>query len=107
MNNSRESETREVKKLDGMWNFVRSDSNNPSQGLREKWFSDDLSRFKPTIQMPVPSSYNDVTEDASLRDHVGTVWYDRKFFVPKSWGSQDQRVFVRFGSVHYDTIVVN
>ncbi|XP_021710750.1 beta-glucuronidase isoform X1 [Aedes aegypti] len=101
----RESETREVKKLDGMWNFVRSDSNNPSQGLREKWFSDDLSRFKPTIQMPVPSSYNDVTEDASLRDHVGTVWYDRKFFVPKSWGSQDQRVFVRFGSVHYDTIV--
>nr|XP_029712731.1 beta-glucuronidase-like isoform X3 [Aedes albopictus] len=101
----RESETREVKKLDGMWNFVRSDSNNPSQGLREKWFSDDLSRFKRTIQMPVPSSYNDVTEDAALRDHVGTVWYDRRFFVPKSWGAQDQRVFVRFGSVHYDTIV--
>ncbi|XP_065079480.1 beta-glucuronidase isoform X2 [Ochlerotatus camptorhynchus] len=101
----RESETREVKNLDGMWNFVRSDSNNPSQGLREKWFSDDLSKFKPTVGMPVPSSYNDVTEDAALRDHVGTVWYDRKFFVPKSWGTEDQRVFVRFGSVHYDAIV--
>uniref|UniRef100_T1E1Y9 Beta-glucuronidase n=1 Tax=Psorophora albipes TaxID=869069 RepID=T1E1Y9_9DIPT len=112
-----ESETREVKKLDGMWNFVRSDSSNPSQGLREKWFSDDLSKFRPTVPMPVPSSYNDVTEDAALRDHVGTVWYDRKFFVPKSWGSPDQRVFVRFGSVpdqrvfvrfgsvHYDAIV--
>lgn len=98
-----ESETREAKKLDGMWNFVRSDSSNPSQGLREKWFSDDLAKFRPTIGMPVPSSYNDVTEDASIRDHVGTVWYDRRFFVPKSW--QLQRVFMRFGSVHYDSIV--
>ncbi|XP_055594703.1 beta-glucuronidase isoform X2 [Uranotaenia lowii] len=101
----RESETRDVKRLDGMWNFVRSDPSNPSQGLREKWFNDDLSKARKTIQMPVPSSYNDVTEDASLRDHVGTVWYDRKFFVPRSWGTPDQRVFVRFGSVHYDSIV--
>ncbi|XP_055625707.1 beta-glucuronidase isoform X2 [Toxorhynchites rutilus septentrionalis] len=100
-----ESETREVKTLDGVWNLVRSNINNPSQGLREKWYSNDLSKFRPTLQMPVPSSYNDVTEDPALRDHVGTVWYDRKFFVPKSWDSKDQRVFVRFGSVHYDSIV--
>ncbi|XP_053671853.1 beta-glucuronidase [Anopheles nili] len=98
-----ESETRELKKLDGMWNFVRSDTNNPSLGIREKWFSDDLARFRKTIGMPVPSSYNDITEDAALRDHVGTVWYDRKFFIPKAWFSN--RVFVRFGSVHYEAIV--
>ncbi|XP_058457881.1 beta-glucuronidase isoform X3 [Malaya genurostris] len=98
-----ESETREVKKLDGMWNFVRTDTTDPGKGLREKWYSDDLSKFRSTIAMPVPSSYNDITEDAGLRDHVGTVWYDRRFFVPKSWTSQ--RVFVRFGSVHYDAIV--
>ncbi|ETN65250.1 hypothetical protein AND_002985 [Anopheles darlingi] len=100
-----ESETRELKSLDGVWNFVRSDSNNPSQGIREKWYSDDLARFRKTIQMPVPSSYNDVTEDAALRDHVGTVWYDRKFFVPRAWGESGDRVLIRFGSVHYDTIV--
>lgn len=100
-----ESETRELKKLDGMWNFVRSDSNNPSQGIREKWYTDDLARFRRTINMPVPSSYNDVTEDAALRDHVGTVWYDRKFFVPKAWSASGDRVFIRFGSVHYDAIV--
>ncbi|XP_061509526.1 beta-glucuronidase isoform X4 [Anopheles gambiae] len=100
-----ESETREMKKLDGMWNFVRSESNNPSQGIREKWYTDDLARFRKTIQMPVPSSYNDVTEDAGLRDHVGTVWYDRKFFVPRAWSKGDDRVFLRFGSVHYSTIV--
>ncbi|XP_058118648.1 beta-glucuronidase [Anopheles coustani] len=100
-----ESETRERKSLDGMWNFVRSDSNHPSQGIREKWFSDDLARFRKTIDMPVPGSYNDITEDAALRDHVGTVWYDRKFFVPRAWEKSGDRVFIRFGSVHYDAIV--
>lgn len=55
--------------------------------------------------MPVPSSYNDITEDYSLREHVGTVWYDRKFFIPASW-SQNKRVWIRFGSVHYEAIVV-
>lgn len=55
--------------------------------------------------MPVPASYNDITEDSSLRDHVGTVWYDRKFFVPGSW-SDNKRVWIRFGSVHYEAHVV-
>ena len=26
------------------------------------------------IRMAVPSSYNDVTQDKSLRDHIGWVW---------------------------------
>ena len=56
--------------------------------------------------MPVPSSFNDITEDRSLRDHVGTVWYDRKFFVPQSW-SDNKIVWIRFGSVHYKAIVVS
>jgi beta-glucuronidase len=33
----RESETREVRSLDGMWNFVRSNVTNPSEGIRDKW----------------------------------------------------------------------
>lgn len=61
---------------------------------------------KKTIQMPVPASYNDITEDSTLRDHVGTVWYDRKFFVPGSW-SDNKRVWIRFGSVHYEAHVVS
>lgn len=56
--------------------------------------------------MPVPSSYNDITEDPKLRDHVGVVWYDRTFFVPQSW-SKNQRVWIRFGSVHYLAVVVS
>lgn len=99
----RESETREVRSLDGIWNFAKSDTNKPSEGLREKWFLKDL-RESTTIQnMPVPSSYNDIVEDDKVRDHVGTVWYDRKFFAPRSW--QYENVWIRFGSVHYEAYV--
>lgn len=62
--------------------------------------------MRKTIPMPVPSSYNDITEDNTLRDHVGTVWYDRKFFVASEW-AQDKRVWIRFGSVHYEAHVVS
>lgn len=99
----RDSETREVRSLDGMWKFAKSDTSKPSEGLREKWFLQELQDSTSVIQMPVPSSYNDIVEDDKLRDHVGTVWYERKFFVPKSW--QTQRVWLRFGSVHYEAYV--
>lgn len=104
-NTFRESETREVKNLDGLWDFYQSDRNNPMEGVTNKWFMTDLSKIKPTIQMAVPASYNDLTQDANLRDHVGTVWYERHFFVPNTWNGY-HRVFVRFESVHYSAIVV-
>lgn len=104
--NNRDSETREVKSLDGIWNFVQSNVSNPTEGIQARWFERDLCKSRPTIRMPVPASYNDITEDAALRDHVGTVWYDRKFFVPQSW-SDERRVWIRFGSVHYEAIVVS
>ena len=56
--------------------------------------------------MPVPSSYNDVTTSREIRDYLGLVWYDRTFYVPKSWYEQGHRVWLRFGSVHYAAQVV-
>ena len=99
----RESETREVRTLDGMWKFAQSERRSPNQGLTEEWFLKDLSESRSVINMPVPSSYNDILEDDKLRDHVGTVWYERKFFVAKLW--ETQRVWIRFGSVHYEAQV--
>lgn len=101
-----ESETREVRSLDGKWNFLKGDPFAPNKGIDEKWYEKNLSDVGDTIIMPVPASYNDITQDASLRDHVGTVWYDRTFFVPKSW-KDDGIVWIRFGSVHYAAIVVS
>ena len=58
--------------------------------------------------MPVPSSYNDITQDINIRDFVGWVWYDREFFVPTSWNDEEQlRVVMRFESCHYFCIVVS
>lgn len=61
----------------------------------------------PVIPMPVPASYNDVGVDADLRDHVGIVWYDRRFHVPPWWIKGEQRVWLRFSSVHYAAQVVS
>ncbi|KAI4487038.1 hypothetical protein M0802_012093 [Mischocyttarus mexicanus] len=94
-----ESESREIKSLDGLWDFIASPDNDISKGYTEFWYIDSLSKAGELIKMPVPSSYNDITTSKELRDHVGAVWYERSFYVPLSW--QNQRVFLRFGSVHY------
>ncbi|KAH8283559.1 hypothetical protein KR018_006459, partial [Drosophila ironensis] len=100
----RESATREVRLLDGMWRLVRCNCSDPLQGLRERWFADSLRKSGQPVQpMPVPASYNDIGADG-LRDHVGTVWYERYFFVPVSWAGR-QRTWLRFGSVHYAAMV--
>ncbi|XP_017020484.1 beta-glucuronidase [Drosophila kikkawai] len=101
----RESETREVRSLDGMWRLVRSDPKDPLQGIREKWYANSLRMSgKEVIPMPVPASYNDIATTDSLRDHVGTVWYERTFYVPRLW-KDGVRTWLRFGSVHYSAIV--
>eukprot|EP00057_Strongylocentrotus_purpuratus_P021873 XP_011676347.1 PREDICTED: beta-glucuronidase isoform X2 [Strongylocentrotus purpuratus] len=55
--------------------------------------------------MPVPSSYNDITQDRSLRDFVGWAWYEKEFYPPRSWSKSGQRMVLRFESAHYETIV--
>lgn len=51
----RESETREVRSLDGMWIFAKSDTNKPSEGLTKMWYLKDLRESTAVINMPVPS----------------------------------------------------
>lgn len=102
----RESETREVRSLDGIWNLIRSNASDPQQGVREEWYKRTLrSTGHEIILMPVPASYNDVTVDRQLRDHVGTVWYERHFFVPSYWRREGVLTWIRFGSVHYQANV--
>ncbi|XP_058802755.1 beta-glucuronidase-like [Phymastichus coffea] len=95
----RESETREVKSLDGFWEFLVPAADDPQQGHARAWYAQELSKAGKTTQMPVPSSYNDITTSSELRDHVGPVWYERTFFAPAAWS--DRRVFLWFGSVNY------
>lgn len=97
----RESETRERKLLDGTWNFRIVPFLDQDIGFREEWYKKPLRSTGPTIPMPVPSSYNDVTQNRTIRDHIGWVWYDREFYAPSRWSGNNQRVYVHFGSAHY------
>ncbi len=152
-----ESESRELKDLNGIWTFKASTSPHKSrkatpfsvacrckamthslthwpssqqdvenQGIINKWWLQPLT--PPVIAMPVPASYNDITQgfiwpftdllsfvlayfdfslgpqiDNALRRHIGLVWYEREFWVSKGW--QDQRIVLRFESVSYAATV--
>lgn len=83
----RESITRAVKSLDGMWRF-KIDRNN--EGRSKNW----NNGLTDTIPMAVPSSYNDIFTDKEQRDHCGDVWYETSFYVPDEW--KTKVILVRF-----------
>ncbi|RXN34259.1 beta-glucuronidase [Labeo rohita] len=60
----------------------------------------------PVIDMPVPSSYNDITQDVKIRDFIGWVWYEKDVWVPARW-IQDRgtRIVLRVGSAHYYSVL--
>ena len=94
-----DNEIRQVKSLDGIWRFKKE--NRMEEGFEEKWYEKPLSNF---IDMAVPASYNDITTDKELRDHVGWVWYETDAVIPRAW-TKDQRIVIRFGSVTQHAVV--
>ncbi|TMS13823.1 Beta-glucuronidase [Larimichthys crocea] len=102
----RESSSREVKELNGLWSFRADKSPNRNQGFERAWYKSRLVETGPVIDMPVPASYNDVTQDPTLRDFTGWVWYEREVVVPSRWiTDKGTRVVLRVGSAHYNSIV--
>ena len=96
-----ENEVRQVKSLNGIWKFKKEDYFE--QGIIEKWYEKPL---EDSMEMPVPASYNDITTDRTIRDHVGWVWYERIFYIPSDW--LDKRLVLRFGSVtHHAVAYIN
>uniref|UniRef100_UPI0040388414 beta-glucuronidase isoform X2 n=1 Tax=Callospermophilus lateralis TaxID=76772 RepID=UPI0040388414 len=102
----RESPSRERKDLDGLWSFRADLSDGRRLGFEQQWYRRPLRESGPTLDMPVPSSFNDVGQDAQLRSFVGWVWYEREAVLPQRW-TQDlgTRVVLRIGSAHYYAIV--
>ncbi|KAF6356955.1 glucuronidase beta [Rhinolophus ferrumequinum] len=102
----RESASRERKELDGLWSFRADFSDNRRQGFEQQWYRTPLRESGPILDMPVPSSFNDVGQDGQLRSFVGWVWYEREVTLPQRW-TQDlgTRVVLRIGSAHYYAIV--
>ncbi|XP_056603165.1 beta-glucuronidase [Triplophysa dalaica] len=102
----RESSSREVKDVSGLWSFRADLSPDRNRGFEHEWFKSPLAETGPVIDMPVPSSYNDITQDVRIRDFIGWVWYEREVWVPERW-IQDQgtRIVFRVGSAHYYAVL--
>ncbi|MFE7505380.1 beta-glucuronidase [Promicromonospora sp. NPDC057488] len=95
-----DNETRERKRLDGIWRF-RVDADGA--GRHDRWFDGPLEGTRP---MAVPASYNDVVVDAAVHDHIGSVWYETDVWVPRGWAGQ--RTVLYFESAtHRATVWVN
>ncbi|XP_045896576.1 beta-glucuronidase isoform X1 [Micropterus dolomieu] len=102
----RESSSREVKELNGVWSFRADKSPKRNQGFESAWYKRRLAETGPVIDMPVPASYNDITQDPTLRDFIGWVWYEREVVVPVRWvADEGKRVVLRVGSAHYYSVV--
>lgn len=89
-----DSESREVKDVGGLWRFK---PDYMGQAAADRWQANGLP--EPTMLMPVPCSYNDMTQERALRDLVGTVWYERDVFIPLRWLTH--RVSLYVGSANY------
>ncbi|UYV61296.1 GUSB [Cordylochernes scorpioides] len=103
----RDSLMRETRSLDGIWNFRISPWWDMDLGFKENWYNHSLTKSgkNEVIPMAVPSSFNDITQNKTIRDFIGWVWYDREFYIPSNWLSSDRSLILRFGSAHYYTQV--
>ncbi|XP_042895568.1 beta-glucuronidase isoform X1 [Parasteatoda tepidariorum] len=100
----RESITREIKSLNDIWDFKICHQTNQDEGFKQKWYKTSLRKTGDTIPMPVPSSFNDITQNRTIRDYLGWSWYEKTFYVPQRW-VQNYRVVLRFESAHYYSVV--
>ncbi|MDF2420490.1 beta-glucuronidase [Trueperella pyogenes] len=91
-----ESPSRQVKTLNGTWDFFVDSDNS---GFERELYA---GKLPTTVKMAVPASYNDVLIDTDIHDHVGYVWYQRSAYAPQ-YGAD--RLFIRFGSVTHAAVV--
>ncbi|XP_070591166.1 beta-glucuronidase [Erythrolamprus reginae] len=103
----RESPSRERKDLGGLWSFRADWSEQRDAGFVEQWYRRPLRQTGPVIDMPVPASFNDITQDPKLRKFIGWVWYEKEVLPPAHWLLRDTgtRIVLRIGSAHYYSVV--
>ncbi|XP_058020475.1 beta-glucuronidase isoform X2 [Ahaetulla prasina] len=103
----RESSSRELKDLSGLWSFRADWSEQRNAGFVEQWYSRPLRQTGPVMDMPVPASFNDITQDPKLRRFIGWVWYEKEVLPPARWFLRDTgtRIVLRIGSAHYYSVV--
>lgn len=94
---------RESLLLDGLWDFYVDKAGN---GVQNQVWSKPLRDLDGWCQIAVPGSYNDQLCNREIHDHVGDVWYQREFTIPR--GFANRRISLYLGSVtHKGTVYLN
>ena len=91
--------TRTVIDLSGLWQF-KFDFEEKGNALNyHKGFNDG-------IDMPVPSSFQDLFTDKKLKEYTGDVWYQKDFYLDESF--KDKDIDIRFfAATHRATVYLN
>ena len=84
----KQTRTRTQLNLDGIWDLAREHGGGTY-----------TSGFVAEKQVAVPSSFNDLYTEESLRMWTAGIWYGRCFYMPTVL--KDERIVLRFGSVNY------
>ncbi|RXK17399.1 beta-glucuronidase [Macrococcus sp. DPC7161] len=85
--------TRNLIDLNGIWQFE----------LENEQTIDPTKPLETDKIIAVPGSYNDQSILADIRNHVGTVWYERSFIISPLF--QNERLVLRFGSATHEAVV--
>ncbi|EHH25649.1 hypothetical protein EGK_21558, partial [Macaca mulatta] len=71
-----ESPWRERKELDSLSSLPAAFSDNRPRGFQEQRYRRLLRESGPTLYIPVPSIFNDISQDWWLWRFVSWVWYE-------------------------------
>lgn len=88
------TETRHTIDLNGIWTFLLDDGSE---------LIDTSKPIQTEEVIAVPGSFNDQAIASRVRNHDGSVWYEREFVVPTSL--LKDRLVLRFGSVTHQAVV--
>ncbi len=78
---------RTVIDLSGFWEFTPDDNEDNRNG------------FQPLAVVGIPGSWNEQLAELDLMNHVGKIWFQKRFFIPCTLANS--RLQLRFGSVDF------
>ena len=92
----RNSVSRRVVSLDGMWKFCLDEK---SEGEKSGF----TNGIPGNDMIPVPASFQDFYTSKDIREYAGDVWYETDIFVPGEW--EGREIALRFAAATHRAIV--
>lgn len=98
----------QVQSLDGLFDFCLDPQ---VKGFKEKWFqsklTDECQASSDYYKMPVPSAFNDIVPNTTVRNYIGWFWYQTEFTAgsPNHCNQILCDWYIQFDNINYMSIV--